>query len=134
MPPSGSRISGPSDPACGQRVAGHEHAVERTHGERAQRLGPGVHRPAEETGLLAGGHDDAAALQEIGGAGEPGWRDYWLVVDPSVNSFYANNPGSTQTPDGTHFQKAGAEAIAHLVVEEIRKHEQLHTLAKKLSR
>lgn len=77
---------------------------------------------------------EAATIKLANGAGEPGWRDYWLVVDPSVNSFYANNPGSTQTPDGTHFQKAGAEAIAHLVAEEIRKHEQLHTLAKKFSR
>lgn len=63
-------------------------------------------------------------------SGEPGWRNYWLVVDPAKNSFYANGvAGSTLLPDGTHFQKNGAEAIAHWVIETIRQHPQLQGLA-----
>lgn len=65
--------------------------------------------------------------------GEPGWRDYWLVVDKSVNPYYsAEVGGSTQLPDGTHFQKNGAEAMARLTADLIKKHPALHPLASEL--
>jgi len=58
-----------------------------------------------------------------------GWKDYWLVVDPAINSFYANGvAGSTLAPDGTHFQKKGAEAMAELVVREIKANPELKDL------
>lgn len=56
--------------------------------------------------------------------GSSGWQDYWLVVDPAINAFYANGaPGSPQAPDGTHFQERGARAIAELVAAELRTQE-----------
>lgn len=59
-----------------------------------------------------------------------GWKNYWLVVDPSINRFYANGaPGSTQSPDGTHFQKKGADAIAELVAREIKTNDELKELS-----
>lgn len=58
------------------------------------------------------------------------WKNYWLVVDPAINSFYANGaPGSTQAPDGTHFQKNGAEALAELVTREIKANRELKELS-----
>ncbi len=65
--------------------------------------------------------------------GEPGWRDYWMVVDPQKYPYYANNMGgSIQNPDGTHLQQRGAEAIARMVAEEIRRNPELTELAKQL--
>ena len=76
---------------------------------------------------------ETASMNFANKVGEPGWRQYWLVVDPAVNPFYANNiAGSIQVPDGTHFQKNGADAMAELVAEGIREHPQLQTLAKQL--
>lgn len=61
------------------------------------------------------------------------WKNYWLVVDPAINSFYANGvAGSPQAPDGTHFQKKGAEAIAGLVAKEIKANVELKELGKLL--
>ncbi|WP_039913476.1 GDSL-type esterase/lipase family protein [Cellvibrio mixtus] len=69
---------------------------------------------------------EAASIDFANKTGEPGWRNYWLVVDPAINPFYANNAaGSIQMPDGTHFQKNGAEAIAKLVAEAIKKNQEL---------
>jgi lysophospholipase L1-like esterase len=76
---------------------------------------------------------EATSIDFANKAGEPGWRNYWLVVDPSINPFYANNvAGSTGMPDGTHFQKNGAEAMAKLVVDAIKQNHQLNELAKAL--
>ena len=73
---------------------------------------------------------EAASINFANKVGEPGWRKYWLVVDPAINPFYANNAaGSTQAPDGTHFQKRGAEAIAGLVAKEIKANAELKELA-----
>ncbi len=76
---------------------------------------------------------ETASINFANKAGEPGWRNYWLVVDPAINPFYANNAaGSSQMPDGTHFQKNGAEAMAKLVAMQIREQPQLQTLANSL--
>ncbi len=76
---------------------------------------------------------EAASMRFANKAGEPGWRNYWLVVDPVINPFYANNTaGSTQVPNGTHFQKNGAEAMAKLVANEIRKNPELVELQQQL--
>lgn len=72
---------------------------------------------------------EAASIQFANGLSADGWKNYWLVVDPAINSFYANGvAGSIQAPDGTHFQKNGAEAIAELVAREIKANRELKEL------
>lgn len=69
---------------------------------------------------------EAASIEFANQLPTNGWKNYWLVVDPSVNSFYANGvAGSPQAPDGTHFQKNGAEAMAELVAREIKANKEL---------
>ena len=76
---------------------------------------------------------ETASIAFANKLGDPGWRNYWLVVDPAINSFYANGvAGSTQAPDGTHFQKKGAEAIAELVAKEIKTNTELKELSQYL--
>jgi lysophospholipase L1-like esterase len=76
---------------------------------------------------------EAASIAFANKVGEPGWRNYWLVVDKSVNPFYAETvAGSTQLPDGTHFQKNGAEAMAKLTADLIKKDPALSQLAQRL--
>lgn len=63
------------------------------------------------------------------------WRDYWLVVNPEINSYYANNmQGSISNPDTTHFQERGARAIAAMVARGIKETPELATLARRLKR
>lgn len=77
---------------------------------------------------------ETASITFANKVGEPGWRNYWLVVDPAINPFYGNNaPGSVQAPDGTHFQKNGAEAMAKLVADAIKKNKELMELHKYLN-
>lgn len=84
----------------------------------------------EEVPLL---HLDPASVAFANQLGEPGWRRYWLVVDGQHYPYYAGGvPGSIQSPDGTHFQKAGAEAMANLVAELIRREARLAPLARQL--
>ena len=72
---------------------------------------------------------EAASIQFANGLSTDSWKNYWLVVDPATNSFYANGvAGSTQAPDGTHFQQKGAEAMAALVAREIKKTDELKEL------
>lgn len=76
---------------------------------------------------------EAASVEFANSLPSNGWKDYWLVIDPATNSFYANGvAGSIQAPDGTHFQKKGAEAMAKLVVREINKNTKLKDVAEKL--
>ncbi len=76
---------------------------------------------------------EAASIQFTNGLASNDWKNYWLVVDPAINSFYANGvAGSTQSPDGTHFQKKGAEAMAGLVAQEIKKNAELKELGEYL--
>lgn len=76
---------------------------------------------------------EEASIQFANSLPKNGWKNYWLVVDPAINSFYANGvSGSPQAPDGTHFQKNGAEAIAGLVAKEIKTNAELKELGKLL--
>jgi len=76
---------------------------------------------------------EAASIQFTNSLSRDGWKNYWLVVDPAINRFYANGvAGSTQAPDGTHFQKNGAEVMAGLVAKEIKATAELKKLEKKL--
>lgn len=76
---------------------------------------------------------EAASIQFANTLPANGWKDYWLVVDPVINSFYANGvAGSTLAPDGTHFQQKGAEAMAELAVREIKANAELKELGKLL--
>lgn len=72
---------------------------------------------------------EAASIQFANSLNTDEWKNYWLVVDPTINRFYANGvAGSTQAPDGTHFQKNGAEAMAELVAKEIKANRELKEL------
>ena len=76
---------------------------------------------------------EAASIRFANGLAKDDWKNYWLVVDPAINSFYANGvAGSPQAPDGTHFQKNGAEAIAELVAREIKANRELKKLGEYL--
>ncbi|WP_062065422.1 GDSL-type esterase/lipase family protein [Cellvibrio sp. OA-2007] len=76
---------------------------------------------------------EAASIEFVNGLAAGEWKNYWLVVDPAINRFYANNvAGSTQAPDGTHFQQNGAEIMAGLVAEEINANKELKKLAEYL--
>lgn len=76
---------------------------------------------------------EQASMEFANSVGEPGWRNYWLVVDKSINPFYNEAvAGSTQLPDGTHFQKNGAEVMAKAVAELIKQDKTLQRLAQKL--
>ena len=76
---------------------------------------------------------EAASIQFANSLNIDEWKNYWLVVDPTVNRFYANGvAGSTQAPDGTHFQKNGAEAMAELVAREIKANRELKKLGEYL--
>lgn len=76
---------------------------------------------------------EQASMEFANSVGEPGWRNYWLVVDKSINPFYNETvAGSTQLPDGTHFQKNGAEVMAKAVAEMIKHDKTLQPLAQQL--
>ncbi len=73
---------------------------------------------------------ESKSIEFANNLGVDGWKNYWLVVDPGINSFYANAvPGSTQQPDGTHFQKEGAYTMAELVLMLIKSNPELSSLA-----
>ncbi|QTN26331.1 hypothetical protein HZ993_13370 [Rhodoferax sp. AJA081-3] len=62
------------------------------------------------------------------------WQDYWLVVgDTERYPWYATQTAGISTaPDTTHFQEAGARAVAALVVQGIRETPALLPLAQHL--
>lgn len=61
------------------------------------------------------------------------WKDYWLAVDPAKYPWYAKeSSGTLDKPDTTHFQEAGARAVAAMVAEGIRETPELKVLAAKL--
>ncbi len=61
------------------------------------------------------------------------WQNMWLVVDPKQYPYYQDRSGTFEKPDVTHFQKQGAEAIADLVVAEIKAHPSLSKLDQMIS-
>lgn len=62
------------------------------------------------------------------------WQDYWLVVKDTVRyPWYATQTdGVAAKPDTTHFQEAGARAVADLVAQGIRETPALEALACRL--
>lgn len=62
------------------------------------------------------------------------WQDYWLVVGDTVKyPWYATQTaGTPAAPDTTHFQEAGARAVAALVALGIRETPALQSLAQHL--
>ncbi len=62
------------------------------------------------------------------------WQDYWLVVGDTVKyPWYATQTaGIPAAPDTTHFQEAGARAVAALVAQGIRETPTLRLLAQHL--
>lgn len=76
---------------------------------------------------------EAASIQFVNSLQHSNWQDYWLVVDENRYPFYANGvQGSRQLPDGTHFQKKGAEVMAELVSQLILQNSELAKLSEKL--
>lgn len=66
-------------------------------------------------------------------AHEPDWKNYWLAVDPAKYPWYATqSSGTLAKPDTTHFQEAGARAVAGMVAEGIKETPELSALAAKL--
>ncbi len=77
---------------------------------------------------------ELASINFANQAGDPGWKNYWLVVDPAINPFYSNNmAGSLQVPDGTHFQAAGAQAMAKILIELINLNPELKDVQRYLN-
>lgn len=62
------------------------------------------------------------------------WQDFWLVVkDTERYHWYATQSDATVAkPDTTHFQEAGAHAVAALVAQGVRETPDLEPLAKLL--
>ncbi|MDQ7988103.1 MAG: GDSL-type esterase/lipase family protein [Candidatus Dactylopiibacterium sp.] len=61
------------------------------------------------------------------------WQSYWLAVDPAKFPYYAKqDSGTLARPDTTHFQEAGARAVAAMVADGIRETPELRALAAKL--
>lgn len=58
------------------------------------------------------------------------WKNYWLVVDSRIYPFYKNQPGSIEIPDGTHFQKNGADKMAELILQSIKENSETSSLSK----
>ncbi|MFG0772202.1 pectinesterase family protein [Vibrio plantisponsor] len=65
-------------------------------------------------------------------AGE--WQNLWLAVDPNQYPYYQGKTGSIEKPDVTHFQKRGADAIADLVLEEIKAQKSLSKLSQVIAK
>ena len=59
------------------------------------------------------------------------WKNYWLVVADTVKyPWYATQTaGTSAAPDTTHFQEAGARAMANLVADGLRETPELRALA-----
>ncbi|GAB2882019.1 hypothetical protein GCM10027046_07990 [Uliginosibacterium flavum] len=61
------------------------------------------------------------------------WKNYWLAVDPVKFPWYATqSSGTLSKPDTTHFQEAGARAVAGMVAQGIKDSPELAALAKML--
>lgn len=76
---------------------------------------------------------ETASIQFVNSLQNLNWQDYWLVVDETRYPFYANGmQGSRQLPDGTHFQKKGAEVMAELVSQLILQNSELAKLSEEL--
>jgi len=66
-------------------------------------------------------------------AHEADWKNYWLAVDPLKYAWYAKeSSGTLVKPDTTHFQEAGARAVAAMVADGIKESPDLKGLAAKL--
>ena len=58
---------------------------------------------------------------DFANAHQADWKNYWLVVDPAKYPWYATqSSGTLAKPDTTHFQEAGARAVAGMVAQGIK--------------
>lgn len=60
------------------------------------------------------------------------WKSYWLAIDPTdarYPYYKTQSSGTLASPDTTHFQEAGAHAMADLVVQGIKETPALAALA-----
>jgi pectinesterase len=58
------------------------------------------------------------------------WKSLWLAVDPHRYPYYQGRTGTLQKPDTTHLQQKGADAVAKLVIHEIKDNPALTELAR----
>jgi hypothetical protein len=64
---------------------------------------------------------DAKSIAIFNKIGDPGWKDYYLAVDPRKYPFYSEGAiGNAQTPDSSLFQERGASAVADMVLQGMR--------------
>lgn len=61
------------------------------------------------------------------------WQNLWLAVDPKQYPYYQGRSGTLMKPDVTHFQKQGAEAVADLVLDELKAQKSLSKLSQVLT-
>ena len=77
--------------------------------------------------------DIEAATIAFANAHQNDWKNYWLAADPVRWPWYATqSAGTLSRPDTTHFQEAGARAVAGMVASGIKAQPALRTLAEKL--
>lgn len=77
--------------------------------------------------------DIEAATIAFANAHQDDWKNYWLAADPARWPWYATqSAGTLSRPDTTHFQEAGARAVADMVASGIKAQPALRTLAEKL--
>jgi lysophospholipase L1-like esterase len=73
---------------------------------------------------------ETASIEFTNSLNNEDWKNYWLAVDGEKYAFYENGvAGSKQLPDGTHFQKGGADKMAEIVLQLINENSELSTLA-----
>jgi lysophospholipase L1-like esterase len=70
---------------------------------------------------------------DFANAHQTDWKNYWLAADPAKWPWYAKeSSGTLAKPDTTHFQEAGARAVAAMVAQGIKDSPELKALAGKL--
>ncbi|MBK9616682.1 MAG: hypothetical protein IPO35_14690 [Uliginosibacterium sp.] len=64
---------------------------------------------------------DAKSIEAFNKVGDPGWKDYYLAVDPKKFPYYSEGAvGNLLTPDNSVFQERGALAVADMLIEGLR--------------
>lgn len=72
---------------------------------------------------------ESASRNFVNSIEENSWKDYWMVVNTKIYPYYIGQQGSTELPDGTHFQKKGADKMSELLLQLIEDNSDLIELA-----
>lgn len=64
---------------------------------------------------------DARSIDAFNKVGDPGWKEYYLAVDPEKYPYYSEGAvGNLLMPDNSVFQERGALAVADMLIEGMR--------------